>query len=72
MKTIYLTEAVPRSCSTCEHRCGSGYYAKCDFVGNYCDIERAYNTKCGSSFQGWTPRLGIFKRIAFWLTGVKG
>lgn len=59
-----------RSCSTCEHRfAGNGEYAKCRLSGYYCMTERAYPTRCGLNYEGWTQRRGFKQRLKDWWNG---
>lgn len=57
---------VAKSCSTCEHRIGTGEFAKCSFAGSYCSIVKSHGLGCGKNYEGWVKRRGIFKRIIAW------
>ncbi len=57
MNSIMVTDE-KRGCLNCGHRIGEGEFAECAVAGNYCTLERRYNSRCNARFSAWIP-IGI-------------
>lgn len=62
---------VPKSCKTCQHRSGSGEFARCTATGFYAAVQRRHSASggCDENFSGWDKRLSVKEKFLFWLKG---
>ena len=60
----------PKTCSTCAHRRGRGFYARCDFTGEFANLSRKYEN-CPPDYSAWRPRQGLPIRIWQFFVGVQ-
>lgn len=62
-----MNKELVKSCKNCNHRKGSGEFAKCK-LAYYCSIESRHG-KCGQNYVNWERRLNLLERLDKTLSG---
>lgn len=62
-----------KNCMTCGHRDGRTFtWAKCMYIGFYCESERKYPIACGRNFEAWVQRdPSLFEKLVSAIKGRK-